>query len=137
MELPYKALAAATAGTALMSSRLPRSTGLAKDAKFDPEGLRNALQLRAEFEGDWGATPPPIERYFDPTYYNKALAGFQYLQASPQVCARILFVITMPIQEQAFCVRAHADRALKRTSPWPTRVRTGTFRESLREGDTG
>jgi hypothetical protein len=51
--------------------------GLAKDAKFDPEGFRNALQLRAEFEGDWGATRPPIERYFNPTYYDKALTRFQ------------------------------------------------------------
>jgi ABC-type nitrate/sulfonate/bicarbonate transport system substrate-binding protein len=50
--------------------------GMARDAKFDPEGFRNVLQLRAEFEGGGGGAPPPIARYYDPSYYNKALAGF-------------------------------------------------------------
>jgi ABC-type nitrate/sulfonate/bicarbonate transport system substrate-binding protein len=49
--------------------------GMAKDAKFDMDGFRNVLKLRAEIEGQWGGNPPPPERYFDPSYYNKALAG--------------------------------------------------------------
>ena len=49
--------------------------GMAKDAKFDVEGFHNVLKLRAEIEGQWGGTPPPPERYFDLSYYAKALAG--------------------------------------------------------------
>jgi ABC-type nitrate/sulfonate/bicarbonate transport system substrate-binding protein len=49
--------------------------GLAKDAKFDMEGFKNVLKLRAEIEGQWGGTPPPPEKYLDLSFYNKALAG--------------------------------------------------------------
>jgi ABC-type nitrate/sulfonate/bicarbonate transport system substrate-binding protein len=49
--------------------------GVARDMKFDTEGFRNVLKLRAEMEGQWGGNPPPPERYFDLTYYNKAMAG--------------------------------------------------------------
>jgi ABC-type nitrate/sulfonate/bicarbonate transport system substrate-binding protein len=46
--------------------------GLAKDAKFDMEGFRNVLALRA----DWtGAAPGAPEKYLDLSYYQKALAG--------------------------------------------------------------
>jgi ABC-type nitrate/sulfonate/bicarbonate transport system substrate-binding protein len=47
--------------------------GLAKDAKFDLEGFKNVLKLRA----DWtGAAPGAPERYLDLSYHQKALAGF-------------------------------------------------------------
>jgi ABC-type nitrate/sulfonate/bicarbonate transport system substrate-binding protein len=46
--------------------------GLPRDAAFNLEGFRNVLKLRAEFEGGAGATP---ERYYDLTWYSKALAG--------------------------------------------------------------
>jgi ABC-type nitrate/sulfonate/bicarbonate transport system substrate-binding protein len=49
--------------------------GMAKDAKLDVEGFRNVLKLRAEIEGQWGGTPPPPEKYFDLSYYSKAVAG--------------------------------------------------------------
>jgi ABC-type nitrate/sulfonate/bicarbonate transport system substrate-binding protein len=49
--------------------------GMAKDANFDMEGFRNVLKLRAEIEGQWGGHPPPVERYFDGTYYERALRG--------------------------------------------------------------
>jgi ABC-type nitrate/sulfonate/bicarbonate transport system substrate-binding protein len=46
--------------------------GLAKDAKFDMEGFRNVLKLRA----DWtGAAPGAPEKYLDLSYYQKAVAG--------------------------------------------------------------
>jgi ABC-type nitrate/sulfonate/bicarbonate transport system substrate-binding protein len=48
------------------------NNGLAKDGKFDMEGFKNVLKLRAQFEG--GALNPP-ERYVDFSYYQKALAG--------------------------------------------------------------
>jgi ABC-type nitrate/sulfonate/bicarbonate transport system substrate-binding protein len=49
--------------------------GMAKDAKFDMEGFKNVLKLRAEIEGQWGGNPPPPDKYIDLSYYNKALAG--------------------------------------------------------------
>jgi ABC-type nitrate/sulfonate/bicarbonate transport system substrate-binding protein len=49
--------------------------GIAKDAKFDMEGFKNVLKLRAEIEGQWGGHPPSPDKYVDLAYYDKALAG--------------------------------------------------------------
>jgi len=49
--------------------------GFPKDAAIDMEGFRNVLRLRAEIEGQWGGTPPPPERYIEPSYRERALAG--------------------------------------------------------------
>jgi ABC-type nitrate/sulfonate/bicarbonate transport system substrate-binding protein len=46
------------------------SFGFAPDARFNPEGFRNVLALRAEVEG---GTPSPPERYVDLSYYQRAL----------------------------------------------------------------
>jgi ABC-type nitrate/sulfonate/bicarbonate transport system substrate-binding protein len=51
--------------------------GLAPDARFSVEGFRNVLALRAEIEGDWGGKPPPAERYYDLSYYEKSLKKVQ------------------------------------------------------------
>ena len=48
--------------------------GLARDARLDVDGLRKVLKLRAEAEGQWNGKPPPPERYYDPAYYDAALA---------------------------------------------------------------
>jgi ABC-type nitrate/sulfonate/bicarbonate transport system substrate-binding protein len=48
------------------------ANGLARDGKFDMEGFKNVLKLRAQFEG---GTPSPPEKYVDFSYYQKALAG--------------------------------------------------------------
>jgi len=48
--------------------------GFATDAKFDMEGFRNVLKLRAEILGTWGGKPPPPEKYLDLSYYQRALA---------------------------------------------------------------
>jgi hypothetical protein len=45
--------------------------GFTPDARFDPEGFRNLLALRAEVEGKAATTPP--ERYLDLGYYDRAL----------------------------------------------------------------
>jgi ABC-type nitrate/sulfonate/bicarbonate transport system substrate-binding protein len=46
--------------------------GMARDAKFDMDGFKNVLKLRA----DWtGAAPGAPEKYLDLSYYQKALAG--------------------------------------------------------------
>lgn len=44
------------------------------DARLNTEAFRNVLRLRAEIEGSWGGKVPPINRFYDPTYYQKALA---------------------------------------------------------------
>jgi len=49
--------------------------GFSKDAKFDVEGFKNVLKLRAEIEGQWGGKPPASDKYVDLTYYGKAIAG--------------------------------------------------------------
>jgi ABC-type nitrate/sulfonate/bicarbonate transport system substrate-binding protein len=47
--------------------------GLAPDARFNVEGFKNVLALRAEIEGDWGGKAPAAKRYFDLSYYRRAL----------------------------------------------------------------
>jgi hypothetical protein len=49
--------------------------GYATDAKFDMEGFRNVLKLRADILGTWGGTPPAPEKYLDLSYYQRALAS--------------------------------------------------------------
>jgi ABC-type nitrate/sulfonate/bicarbonate transport system substrate-binding protein len=49
--------------------------GIAKDLKFDMDGFRNVLKLRAEIEGQWGGNPPPPEKYLDLSLYDRALGG--------------------------------------------------------------
>jgi len=48
------------------------STGFTPDAKFDLEGFRNLLALRAEMEGGSGAVVP--QKYYDLSYYERAMA---------------------------------------------------------------
>jgi ABC-type nitrate/sulfonate/bicarbonate transport system substrate-binding protein len=48
--------------------------GFAVDARFDLEGFKNVLKLRAEIEGSWGGHPPEPEKYYDSSYYEAALA---------------------------------------------------------------
>lgn len=50
-------------------------TGLAPDARFDRRGFEKVLALRAEIEGQWGGKAPDAERYYDLTYYQRALKG--------------------------------------------------------------
>jgi len=47
--------------------------GFTPDAKFDLEGFKNLLSLRAEIEGQWGGRPPAPGKYFDMQYYERAL----------------------------------------------------------------
>jgi ABC-type nitrate/sulfonate/bicarbonate transport system substrate-binding protein len=59
---------------ATYESSMTRPGGYAKDAKFDLEGFKNVLKLRAEVEGQWGGHPPSPEKYYDSSYYDAALA---------------------------------------------------------------
>src|SRR5712691_11592621 len=47
--------------------------GIAQDARFDMQGFRRVLALRAEIEGGWCGKPPAPERYIDLSYYENAL----------------------------------------------------------------
>jgi ABC-type nitrate/sulfonate/bicarbonate transport system substrate-binding protein len=49
--------------------------GYAVDSKFDLDGFKNSLQLRADMLGTWGGKPPAPEKYLDFTYYQRALAA--------------------------------------------------------------
>lgn len=48
--------------------------GIAQDAALDIEGMEKVLTLRAKFTGGPEAAAAPVSHYYDPTYYNKALA---------------------------------------------------------------
>jgi ABC-type nitrate/sulfonate/bicarbonate transport system substrate-binding protein len=47
--------------------------GFTPDARFDAQGFRNMLALRAEVERKAGAEPPAPERYVDLGYYERAM----------------------------------------------------------------
>ena len=47
--------------------------GLASDARFDLEGFRNVLSMRAEMQGQWGGQPPDPAKYLDLSYYDRAM----------------------------------------------------------------
>ena len=49
--------------------------GYATDARFDIEGFRNVLRLRADMLGTWGGKPPGPDKYLDVSYYDRALKG--------------------------------------------------------------
>ena len=57
-----------------------RPGGFAKDAQLDLRGFENVLKLRAEVEGQWGGHPPAPEKYYDPKYYQAALASIKHNQ---------------------------------------------------------
>jgi ABC-type nitrate/sulfonate/bicarbonate transport system substrate-binding protein len=48
--------------------------GYAQDARFDVDGFKNVLKLRAEVEGQWGGRAPAPEKYYDLSYYQQALS---------------------------------------------------------------
>jgi ABC-type nitrate/sulfonate/bicarbonate transport system substrate-binding protein len=49
--------------------------GFTVDGRFDVDGFKNSLKLRADMLGTWGGTPPAPEKYLDFTYYQRALAA--------------------------------------------------------------
>ena len=55
-------------------STMNHGGGFAADARFDLDGFKNVLKLRAEVEGSWGGHPPEPEKYYDSAYYDAALA---------------------------------------------------------------
>jgi ABC-type nitrate/sulfonate/bicarbonate transport system substrate-binding protein len=52
-------------------------SGYEPDARFDLPGFRNVLKLRAEVEGQWGGTPPSPRKYYDFSFYQRALSDLK------------------------------------------------------------
>ena len=50
-----------------------RGFGMVPDIKFDLDGFKAVLALRAEFQGQWGGRAPAPDRYIDLGYYGRAL----------------------------------------------------------------
>lgn len=50
-------------------------TGSAVDGRFDLQGFRTVLAVRAEVLGSWGGTPPAPDRYLDLGYWERAVAS--------------------------------------------------------------
>ncbi len=48
-------------------------SGLAPDARFNADGFKAVLAIRAEMEGMWDGTPPAPDKYLDLSWYDKAL----------------------------------------------------------------
>jgi NitT/TauT family transport system substrate-binding protein len=48
-------------------------SGLASDARFNADGFKTVLAIRAEMEGMWGGVPPASGKYLDLSYYDKAI----------------------------------------------------------------
>lgn len=67
----FKLDTVAAAGT--YTALLTPGAGLAPDARFNTEGFRTVLAIRAEMEGMWGGTPPAPARYIDLSYAEHAI----------------------------------------------------------------
>jgi len=67
----FKLDAVAAAGT--YEALLTPGAGLAPDARFNTEGFRTVLAIRAEMEGMWGGTPPAPAKYMDLSFFEQAL----------------------------------------------------------------
>lgn len=61
--------------TAALAAAADPASGLTPDSHFDLDGFKNVLALRAEIEGQWNGAPPAPHRYYDLTYYERALAA--------------------------------------------------------------
>ena len=48
--------------------------GYVQDARFDVEGFNNVLKLRAEIEGPSGGRAPEAQKYYDLSFYRRALS---------------------------------------------------------------
>jgi ABC-type nitrate/sulfonate/bicarbonate transport system substrate-binding protein len=59
--------------TATYERQMHGLNGWTKDAQFDVEGFKNVLEIRAEVEGSWGGKSPAPEKFYDASYYEKAM----------------------------------------------------------------
>jgi hypothetical protein len=50
-------------------------SGLAPDARFNHEGFKTVLAIRAEMESMWGGTAPVPGKYLDLSFFDRAIQG--------------------------------------------------------------
>ena len=48
-------------------------SGLAPDARFNEDGFKTVLAIRAEMEGMWGGVPPAADKYLDLSWHRAAI----------------------------------------------------------------
>ena len=48
--------------------------GYEEDARLDVDGFNNVLKLRAEIEGQWGGRVPDAGKYYDLSFYRRAIS---------------------------------------------------------------
>jgi NitT/TauT family transport system substrate-binding protein len=58
-------------------SSFTKPGGFAQNARLDLPAFENVLKLRAEVEGSWDGHPPAPDKYYDPAWYEAALAKLQ------------------------------------------------------------
>jgi len=68
-----------------------QADAFAEDARFDPDGFKKNLMLRAEIEGGGNGKAPAAEKYYDPSYYRMALSRIK-LASSNNSDARVTIV---------------------------------------------
>ncbi len=56
-----------------MATVLSQDGGLATDAKLDLAGFSNTLAIRETITGLWNGAIPPVERFLDLRYYDRAI----------------------------------------------------------------
>ncbi len=71
----FKLTGAAAEGT--YAALVAPGSGLAPDARFNSDGFKAVLAIRAEMEGMWGGISPAPEKYLDLSYYARALASLK------------------------------------------------------------
>ncbi len=77
----FKLTATVAAGT--YEALVKPGSGLAPDARFDNDGFRAVLAIRAEMEGMWGGTPPATDQYIDLSCFERAIALLQAPRSKP------------------------------------------------------
>jgi ABC-type nitrate/sulfonate/bicarbonate transport system substrate-binding protein len=63
----------ASVAAEMYAGSMQGNAGYQKDARFELDGFKNVLKLRAEIEGPPGGKAPAPEKYYDMSYYRKAL----------------------------------------------------------------
>ena len=63
----------AVSASGTLEALLTPGAGLAPDARFNADGFRAVLAIRAEMEGMWGGSPPEANRYVDLSYFDRAI----------------------------------------------------------------
>ena len=73
----------ATVAEGTYAALVKPGSGLAPDARFNHDGFKSVLAIRAEMEGMWGGTPPAPDKYTNLSCFERAIALLQAPRSSP------------------------------------------------------